>query len=187
MFSPRICYTPVTPGECVFNNQGQFKLRYSRRLENIALAGFLLLCLTVGLSGSGVALLAVHGWYLTLKTPPYTPPIWAYFPIWTTLYVWAGFAAWDIWRNLDAGFKNHRALSAWGWSMGLKALWTPVFFGLHWLLPAYTVGLALLGTLAVTCIRFWRLNRGAAALMLPFTAWVAFECYLGAGFWSLNH
>jgi len=150
------------------------------------LAGFLLLCLTVGLSGSPLAAIAEHGWYLTLTAPPYTPPIWEFVPIWSMLYVWAAFAAWEIWCNLDAALLNHRALTAWGWAMGLKALWTPLFFGLHWLLPALDVGLALLVMLGVTVARFWRLNRGAAVMMLPFFLWVGFECYLDAGFWWLN-
>ncbi len=150
------------------------------------MAGFLLLCLTVGLSGSGLAAVSVHGWYLTLNPPPFTPQPWAFLSIWGMIYVWAGFAAWDIWRNLDAALLNHRALNAWGWAMGLKALWTPVFYGLHWLLPALAVGLALLVALGFTVARFWRLSRIAAVMMLPFFVWVGFECYLDAGFWWLN-
>jgi len=146
----------------------------------------MLLCLTVGLSGSGLAATGMRDWFLRLTPPRFTPSVLVYLPVWSMIYTWAAFAAWDIWRNLDAASLNHRALTAWGWAMGLKALWTPVLFGLHWLLPALDVGLALLVTLGFTIARFWRLNRGAAALMLPFFFWVGFECYLGAGFWWLN-
>jgi tryptophan-rich sensory protein len=173
--------------ECVFNNQGEFKLFYSRRRERLALAGFLALCLTVGLSGSGVSALALHPWYLTLHQPPGRPPIWSFPIVWTALYIMAGIAAWEIWRVPDVALRHDHALTAWGWQLGLKALWTPVFFRLHMLLPALLVGAALLGATLLTLWRFARLNRFATLLMTPYFCWIAFEFYLNAGFWWLNH
>jgi len=174
------------PEGCVFNNQGQFKIRYARRDQITALAGFLALCLAVGLSGSGLAAFGLHGWYLALRPPPGAPPTWVFVPVWTVLYLMTGLAAWEIWRVPEVHMRNHRALAAWGWQMGLKALWTPVFFGAHWLLPALAVELALCGAIAWTILRFARLNRAAAALMIPYLGWVIFELYLNAGFWWLN-
>jgi translocator protein len=171
---------------CVFNNQGQFKVRYSRRTELLALAGFLFLCLGVGLSGSGVSALNLHNWYLTLNPPELLPPVWVFPPVWIVLYFMIGVAGWEIWRVPDVAMRNHRALTVWGWQIGLKALWTPVFFGLHWLLPALGVGCALFGTAMFTLLRFSRLNRAAALLMLPYCGWLTFELYLNAGFWWLN-
>jgi benzodiazapine receptor len=177
----------VTPEGCVFNNQGQFKVRYSHRHEMTALAGFLALCLAVGLSGSGLSFLGLHSWYLALHQPVFCPPVWVFLPVWTVLYFMTGLAAWEIWRVPGVGLQSHRALNAWGWQIGLKALWTPVFLGLHWLLPALLVGAALCGTILWTTLRFSRLNPAAACLMLPYFGWVLFELYLNAGFWWLNH
>jgi tryptophan-rich sensory protein len=170
----------------VFNHQGQFKPRYSRRQELVAGAGFLLLCLGVGLSGVGVSALGVHGWYLSLRRPPLCPPLSLYPPVWTLLYLMAGVAAWEIWRAPGFRLLNRQALIAWGWQIGLKALWTPVFFGLHWLLGSAILGLVLLAVLGETIRRFAGLKRWAALLMLPYAAWVAFEVYLDFGFWWLN-
>ncbi len=170
----------------VFNNRGPFKLRYARREQVTALAGFLGLCLAVGLSGSGLAAFGLHGWYLSLHPPRFAPPVWVFLPVWSVLYLMAGLAAWEIWRVPDAPMANHQALSAWGWQLGLKALGAPVFFGAHWLLPAVGVQLALCGAVFWTILRFARLNLAAAALMLPYLGWVTFELYLNAGFWWLN-
>jgi len=177
----------MTPEECVFNNQGQFKVRYSRRHEIIALAGFVLLCLYVGVSGTGFLLLNLHGWFLALR-PPYGLPGPALFgAIAAMLYVLAGVAAWEVWRVPEAGVRQRHALLSWGWLMGLKALWTPVFFGLHWLLAAAGLG-AVVGALALlTAVRFARLNRAAGGLMIVTAAWTGFELYLTVGFWWLNH
>jgi translocator protein len=171
---------------CVFNNQGQFKVRFSHRHQMAALAGFLAVCLAVGLSGSGFSFLAFHGWLLALNQPPGHPPLWVFLPVWIVLYFMVGLAAWEIWRVPGEGLQNHRALSAWRWQMGLKALWTPVFLGLHWLLASVLVGAALCAAILWTIWRFRRLDAGAACLMLPYFGWVAFELYLNAGFWWLN-
>ena len=55
------------------------------------------------------------------------------------------------------------------------------------MLPALGVIVGLFGVLALTIVRFRALKPGAAALMLPYLAWVAFAGYLNAGFWWLNH
>ena len=71
-----------------------------------ALAGFLALCLAVGLSGSGLAAFGLHGWYLALHSPRWAPPIRVFLPVWTVLYLMSGVAAWEIWRVPDAPMQN---------------------------------------------------------------------------------
>lgn len=46
--------------------------------------------------------------------------------------------------------------------------------------------LALVAAIVATVVAFDRIDRRAAALMLPSLAWVAFATYLDAGFWYLN-
>ena len=152
-------------GDSVFNNQGQFKLRYSRRHEITALAG----------------------WYQALNAPMLRPPAMLFFPVWTALALASGVAAWEIWRAPDVGLRNHAALRLWGWQLALNAMFTVLMFGPHLLLAASVVGAALLVVLGFTVLRFARLNRLAAALMLPYFCWVMFQVYLDAGFWWLNH
>jgi tryptophan-rich sensory protein len=176
----------VAPEDRVFNNQGEFKVRYSRRNEIIALAGFFSLCAAVGLSGSGFAWLSLRDWFPALRHPAPLPPVVVLMPVWVTLYAMVAVAGWEIWRVPDVRLRNHRALTAWGWQLGLKAMVTPVFFGLHWLLAAALLSAILLGAVAVTIWRFGQLNRGAALLMLPYFGWVGFSVYLNAGFWWLN-
>ncbi len=174
-------------GDSVFNNQGQFKLRYSRRHEITALAGFVLLCLGAELAASFVAAPGLWGWYQALNAPMLRPPAMLFFPVWTALALASGVAAWEIWRAPDVGLRNHAALRLWGWQLALNAMFTVLMFGPHLLLAASVVGAALLVVLGFTVLRFARLNRLAAALMLPYFCWVMFQVYLDAGFWWLNH
>jgi len=78
-------------------------------------------------------------------------------------------------------------LAWWGGQLAVNALWTPVFFGLRLLGPALGVMAVLFGAVAATALSFWRLDRAAGFLLLPYLAWVGFASYLNAGFWWLNH
>ena len=60
------------------------------------------------------------------------------------------------------------------------------FFGLHLPLLAVFVIAALLALVAWTIKAFWRVDRIAAGLLMPYLAWVAYAGWLTAGFWWLN-
>ncbi len=160
--------------------------RHSRRTEIIMLAGFVGLCLAIGFSGSGMTVANLRRWYLMLTPPPGTPPNWLFAPVWTLLYVMMGVAAWLVWRQPVGHPRYQQALSAWGCQLVLNALWTPLFFGLHLLLAALVVILAMLGCIGLTMARFWPVSRPAALLLLPYLLWAGYASYLNAGFWWLN-
>lgn len=154
----------------------------SRFSTALALAGFVGLCLLVGFSTSGITAGAVRGWYLTLARPPGTPPNWLFAPVWTTLYVLIGVSGWLVWRK-----PLHRAaLRLWGWQLGINALWTPVFFGLHSPGLGMIVLLAMLVAVGLTIRAFAPLSRPAAWLLLPYAAWGCYAGYVNAGFLWLN-
>ncbi len=129
----------------------------------------------------------IASWYATLARPPLSPPDWLFGPVWSVLYVLMAVAAWLVWRGPAVGRLPQRALVVWGCQLAVNALWTPVFFGLRMIAPALAVILVLLGAVGLTCASFWRVNRAAGLLFLPYLAWVGFASYLNAGFWWLNH
>jgi benzodiazapine receptor len=153
----------------------------------LTLVGFVGLCLLVGASTSGLTAQAVRGWYLTLTPPPGTPPNWLFAPVWATLYVLIGIAAWLIWRLPAHLFTaKNAALRLWGWQLLANALWTPAFFGLHSTTLGLVVLLPLLVLIGLTIVRFARLRPIAAAMMAPYLLWSGYATYLNLGFWWLN-
>ncbi len=160
-----------------------------RRARNSALAllSFVGLSLLVWAANGAATSRGVRGWYLTLVRPPLTPPGWVFPLVWTTLYVMIGVAAWLVWRPITVGAGAKRAaLLAWGWQLGINALWAPVFFTGESTLGGLLVIGPLLIAILITIRRFWRVSQGAAWLMLPYAAWVGIATYLNAGFWWLN-
>ncbi|MDR3537329.1 MAG: tryptophan-rich sensory protein [Acetobacteraceae bacterium] len=140
------------------------------------------LCLLVGATGGAVTAGSVRVWYGALHQPPGTPPNWLFGPVWTALYVTIGISGWLVWRRRGPA----RELLLWGWQLAVNALWAPAFFGLHNLALGLAVLAVLLVLVGLTIVRFARVQRLAAWLMLPYFGWCCFAAYLNAGFWWLN-
>ena len=94
-------------------------------------------------------------------------------------------AAWLVWR--EGGWRAQRTpLVLFLVQLFLNALWTPLFFGLHWPGGALVDILALWAVLAVTLLSFGRVNKLAGLLLMPYLAWVTFATMLNFTIWRLN-
>lgn len=152
----------------------------------VALAVAVLLPLVVGVLGSFSTMDSVRTWYPTLVRPSFAPPSWVFGPVWTTLYVMMGVASWLVWRQGVAKPEVRSALVSYGVQLGLNLAWSWLFFGLKQPFLALLDIVVLLVLIGVTAIRFAAVSRGAARLLLPYLAWVAFATVLNGGFWWLN-
>ena len=149
----------------------------------LALIGFVGLPLLVGGASGSLTAAAVREWYPSLIPPPGRPPNWLFAPVWTALYIAMGVAAWRVWRQV---VPHQAALRLWGWQLLANALWTPAFFGLHSPGLGLVVIVPLWGLIVLTLRSFVRLDRVAAALLVPYLLWTSYATYLNAGFWWLN-
>jgi tryptophan-rich sensory protein len=144
---------------------------------------FLLLTLVVGAAGTVFTEPSIPTWYAGLAKPGFNPPNWVFAPVWTTLYVLMGIAAWRVWRVTGL---NSPEMFAWGAQLALNFFWSAIFFSLHLILVAL-VEMALLWLLIlVTLILFWRRDRIAGLLLVPYLAWVSFAFALNFAIWQLN-
>ena len=75
---------------------------------------------------------------------------------------------------------------AYGAQLALNLLWSFVFFGARHVGLALVDIAALLAAIVLTIALFARLDRGAALLLLPYAAWVAFAAALNFAIWRLN-
>ncbi len=152
----------------------------------LALLGFIILCLAVGGLGIWATSQSVVEWYPTLNKPSWNPPSWIFGPVWTTLYVLMGVAAWLVWRQ-DTRFSGVRAaLILFAVQLALNSLWSFLFFKFHNPGLALVDIIALLITLALTTWAFFNHSKPAGLLMLPYLAWVTFATFLNFTIWQLN-
>ncbi len=157
----------------------------SRKRSALALVGFVLLSLCAGAVGGVATAGNIGGWYQTIAKPEWNPPGWVFGPVWTTLYLMMGVAAWRAWRQAKPSEK--------AWPMGLfavqlalNALWSFVFFAWHEIGWALVEILALWLAIAATIASFSRISKAAAGLLVPYLVWVSFASFLTYTIWTLN-
>ncbi len=144
---------------------------------------FVLASLAVGTAATVFTEPSIPTWYAGLVKPGFNPPDWLFAPVWTALYILMAVAAWRVWRI--AGLKSIE-LTAFFVQLALNCAWSFLFFSAHWI----AVALADLGMLwlliLATLILFWRRDRLAGLLLLPYLAWAGFALALNAAIWQLN-
>jgi len=124
-------------------------------------------------------------WYASLAKPAWNPPNWIFGPVWTLLYILMGVAAWLVWRRV--GWTGARlALGLFILQLVLNAAWSWLFFGLHRPDLAFVDICALWGLILAVAVLFGRVDRLAAALLVPYLAWVGFATVLNFTIWRLN-
>ncbi|MFC0431968.1 TspO/MBR family protein [Kutzneria buriramensis] len=123
--------------------------------------------------------------YARLAQPSWAPPAWVFGPVWAALYASIAVAGWLVWLRAGAS-RGRGALIAYGVQLALNAAWTPIFFGLRQFGAAFAEVVALWLAIAVTVVLFARIQRAAAALLLPYWAWTTFAAALTFAVWRLN-
>jgi benzodiazapine receptor len=140
----------------------------------------------IGVFGSLFTTDSLNNWYSGLNKPSFNPPNWIFGPVWTTLYIMMGIAAFLVWRN---GLENkivRIALACYIVQLALNAIWTPLFFGLHSPLLGLIDIVLLFNAITVTIYAFFQISRPAAILLIPYLAWVFFATVLNASIYILN-
>ena len=153
------------------------------RANWITLLGFLALCFAVAGIGGAVTATSVETWYRTLMKPAFTPPDRVFGPVWTTLYAMMALAAWLVWRRI--GWRD-QALRLFFAQLALNLAWSILFFGLHLVGLALVDIVVLLVLIAATTLAFWRINRWAGLLLVPYLLWVAYATALNGAIWLMN-
>ena len=150
---------------------------------------FAALAVCFGASGFGAIFMtrdSITNWYAQLQKPSFTPPDWVFGPAWTILYLLMAISFFLVW-NKGINYPKVRQAIAWFLiQLALNAVWTPLFFGFHLILPAFIEILLLWLAILVTFYSFKRISLYAAVLWIPYVAWVGFAVILNGSIWYLN-
>lgn len=144
------------------------------------------LVLLLGLASGQVAD-AGYGnrWFAALVKPPITPPGWGFAAAWTVLYALQGLALAIVLQARGAA-QRKPAAAAFVVQLALNLAWSPLFFAAHRIAAALWLIGAVFVAAAVTTWLFARVRPSAAALMLPYLAWLLFAGFLNYQFLVLN-
>ena len=150
----------------------------------VGLAGWLALTFLAAAIGA-VASAQAGAFYGQLVRPSWAPPGWLFGPVWSALYVLMAVAAWLVWRQ-SSRRRVAIALGLFVVQLAANALWSWLFFVWNQGAWAFVEVLLLWVLIALTVASFFRLSVLAAALLLPYLAWVTFAAALTWATWRLN-
>ena len=149
----------------------------------------LLLCLALPLlTGTLAALISRSKTDLfdTVVKPPLSPPAWLFPVAWTILYVLMGLASYRVMTATAEQQKKNSALLFYGIQLVFNFFWTIIFFNFGAYTAAFVWLIILLALIVVTTVKFSRIDKAAAYLMIPYVLWVTFAGYLNLGIALLN-
>jgi benzodiazapine receptor len=136
-------------------------------------------CLSAGLIGSLFTFASIPTWYAGLTKPPFSPPNWIFGPVWTTLYILMGIAMYLVWVKKGS-------LKLFFLQLVFNAGWSVVFFGLRSILGGMIVISILWVLIVAVTDTFYRIERLAAYLLIPYLVWVSFASILNFSLLLLN-
>lgn len=125
--------------------------------------------------------------YSRVKTPPLSPPSILFPIVWTLLYILMGVSSGRVWQRRSIDPKSADAgISFYAVSLLFNFVWSILFFNFQLYLFSFFWLLILWGLIIGTILSYWKVDRAAAYLQIPYAVWVAFAGYLNIGIWFLN-
>ena len=141
--------------------------------------------LAAGMVGNLLSNVTESQFYQQLARPDWAPPPSVFGPVWITLYIMMGTAAWLVWR--ERGFDGARgALVLFLIHLVFNAAWTGIFFGLEAPGLALAEILVLWAMIIALLVMFWRVRALAGLLLVPYLLWVTFATALTYSLWRMN-
>lgn len=148
----------------------------------------LIVCIAIPLLIGGLSAFLSGGMkdFQHLNKPPLSPPGWLFPVVWTVLYTLMGIASYLVLVSGESDLMKGNALVVYGVQLVFNFFWSIIFFRYECYWCAFIWLLLLELFIILTTLLFWKINRRAAYLMVPYIIWVAFAGYLNLGTAILN-
>lgn len=156
------------------------------KLKPVALILNVALTLSIGALGGWATAKSVQTWYPTLNKPSFNPPNWLFAPVWTSLYIIIGIAAYLVWIKRDKIEHFPRTVAIYIIQMILNLAWSFIFFYLHEIGFALFEIIFLLIMIVVNATVFYKIDKVAGLLFIPYIIWVSFASFLTYNIYILN-
>ena len=149
----------------------------------VYLALFLFLSFFMSWWGGYITSYFKEPWYSSIIKPSFNPPDWVFAPVWISLYLIMGYAAWLMWSTKA---KTQKILNIYFIHLIINASWSVTFFAFHQIL----VSLIIIGLIIIFVIwlikLYYPINKISAYLMVPYLAWLCFSFSLNYSIFTLN-
>ncbi len=125
--------------------------------------------------------------YGEIVQPPLAPPPILFPIVWTVLYVLMGIGSARVYLKKEAMPKEvTSALKTYVLQLGFNFFWSLIFFNLRAFLFAFIWLIALCGLIIIMLFQFYKIDKIAAIINIPYFLWVTFAAYLNLAIYILN-
>lgn len=142
-------------------------------------AVFIVCTLLVGVL-SGFISMGAMGEYATLDKPVLSPPAWAFPVVWSILFVLMGIGAARFY------IKTGKVSSLFIIQLIFNFFWSIIFFNFSAYLFAFIWLIALLILVIGMAISFYRVDKLAGLIQVPYILWLIFAGYLNFMFFFIK-
>ncbi|MBQ7549844.1 MAG: tryptophan-rich sensory protein [Clostridia bacterium] len=149
----------------------------------------LIVSAAVPLAAGGISsLITADGFreYAAVTKPPLSPPAWLFPVVWTVLYILMGVSAYLIYNGGKIPEKSKKPLTVYAIQLAMNFMWPIFFFSLDAYLFSFIWLLAMWVLVLVMTVMFYRVNRLAGLLQIPYLVWLTFAAYLNLSVYILN-
>ncbi|WP_316815799.1 TspO/MBR family protein [Pedobacter nyackensis] len=142
--------------------------------------------LAIGALGAFFTASSVKTWYITLAKPSFNPPNSIFAPVWTTLYIIIGIAAYLVWQKRHTIKQLPRTIAIYLIQLILNLMWSFIFFYTRQIGVALFEIIFLLLVVIINAIMFYKIDKTAGLLFIPYILWVSFATVLTYNIFILN-
>ena len=120
----------------------------------------------------------------SLIKPFLSPPGFIFPIVWTILYILMGISSYLIYNEND--YYSSFSLKIYALNLFVNFLWSPLFFGLGLRLFSFIWIVVLDIVVSYMIYNFYKVNKKAAYLQIPYLVWCIYATYLNLAFYLLN-
>jgi benzodiazapine receptor len=142
--------------------------------------------LIFGVLGGLITVRSVKTWYPGIAKPSFNPPNWLFGPVWSTLFIIIGIASYLVWKKRKQIVRLPRTIALYFIQLILNLLWSFLFFYSHLIGAALIEIIALLVAIAINGMVFYKIDKTAGLLFIPYFLWVSFATILTYNIFILN-
>jgi len=157
-----------------------------KRFQPLAFLINILIPLVFGALGGLITVRSVKTWYPGIAKPSFNPPNWLFGPVWSTLFIIIGIAAYLVWTKRAQIVHLPRTVAVYFIQLILNLGWSFLFFYDHLIGAALIEIVALLMVILINGLMFYRIDKTAGLLFIPYFLWVSFATVLTYNIFILN-
>ena len=124
--------------------------------------------------------------YQSFNKPSFSPPGYIFPIVWIILFFLMAVAAYRIWLKGKSSSNLKKALTLYAIQLILNFFWSIIFFRFNLMGLAFIELLLLLVFILLTTFEFYKHDKIAAYLMVPYILWVSFAAVLNYTIWMIN-